>query len=166
MKYVVTIGGEAIEVEVDGNRVTVAGRTRVASLGSLPGTPIRHLVLDGRLTTLAAKSGGGGRWALTARGELWDVEVIDERTRYIRSLAGAGGAGPQQQRYLVAPMPGLVVRVPVTMDDQVAAGASLVVLEAMKMENELRAPAAATVRAVLVQPGQTVEKGQKLVELA
>jgi len=165
MKYVVTIGGQAIEVEVDGDRVTVAGRTRVAALGSLPGTPIRHLVLDGRLMTLAAKPGGGGRWEVTARGEYWDVEVIDERTRYIRGLAGAGG-GRQQQRYLLAPMPGLVVRVPVAVDDQVAAGASLVVLEAMKMENELRAPAAATVRAVLVQPGQTVEKGEKLVEFA
>jgi biotin carboxyl carrier protein len=64
-----------------------------------------------------------------------------------------------------APMPGLVVRVAAVVGEPVQAGASLVVLEAMKMENELRASAAGVVQAVLVEPGQTVEKGQTLVEL-
>ena len=58
-----------------------------------------------------------------------------------------------------------VVRIPAAPGQSVPAGASLVVLEAMKMENELRAPAAVVVRTVLVEPGQTVEKGQVLIEL-
>jgi pyruvate carboxylase subunit B len=61
-------------------------------------------------------------------------------------------------------MPGLVVRVPVEPGQQVAAGAGVVVLEAMKMENELKAQAAATVKTVHVKPGQAVEKGMVLVE--
>ncbi|MBA3522410.1 MAG: acetyl-CoA carboxylase biotin carboxyl carrier protein subunit, partial [Gemmatimonadales bacterium] len=65
---------------------------------------------------------------------------------------------------LKAPMPGLVVRVQVAVGDPVAAGAGLVVLEAMKMENELRAGVAGVVRTVRVQPGEPVEKGQVLVE--
>jgi pyruvate carboxylase subunit B len=65
---------------------------------------------------------------------------------------------------LKAPMPGLVLRVQVTPGQAVAAGAGLVVLEAMKMENELKAPASAVVRAVRVQPGEAVEKGQVLIE--
>jgi pyruvate carboxylase subunit B len=61
-------------------------------------------------------------------------------------------------------MPGLVVKVLAEPGQEVAAGAGLVVLEAMKMENELKAPAAVKVLAVLAQPGQAVEKGQVLVE--
>jgi pyruvate carboxylase subunit B len=67
---------------------------------------------------------------------------------------------------LVAPMPGLVVRVNVVVGDQVAAGQGLVVMEAMKMENELRASAPGTVRAVHAEPGAAVNKGAVLVELA
>jgi pyruvate carboxylase subunit B len=61
-------------------------------------------------------------------------------------------------------MPGLVVRVLVEPEQEVAAGAGLVVLEAMKMENELKATAGGVVSAVLAQPGAAVEKGQVLVE--
>jgi len=61
-------------------------------------------------------------------------------------------------------MPGLVVRVHVEPGSSVASGSGVVVLEAMKMENELRAAATGTVRAVRVKPGEAVEKGQVLVE--
>jgi pyruvate carboxylase subunit B len=61
-------------------------------------------------------------------------------------------------------MPGLVVRVQVEAGQNVAAGAGVVVLEAMKMENELRATVAGTVRTVRVRAGEAVEKGQVLVE--
>jgi len=60
-------------------------------------------------------------------------------------------------------MPGLVVRVVVEPGQDVATGASLVVLEAMKMENDLKATGAAVVEQVLVTAGQTVEKGALLV---
>ena len=66
---------------------------------------------------------------------------------------------------LVAPMPGMIVRVNVQVGDAVQPGQGLVVMEAMKMENELRAPAAATVKAVHAQPGTAVEKGALLLEL-
>ena len=62
-----------------------------------------------------------------------------------------------------APMPGLVLRVPVAEGDEVAAGQTLLVLEAMKMENAVKAPAAGTVQAVAVSEGQAVEKGALLV---
>jgi len=163
MKYFVSVGGEQIEVDVDGDQVSVAGQTYTASLDPVPGTPIRQLLVDGRPSALAVGAAGKGQWELTALGERWQVEVVDERTRHIRSLTGAGG-GHQAAGVLRAPMPGLVVRVHAAPGQQVTAGASLVVLEAMKMENELRAPAAGVVRAVLVEPGHAVEKGQKLVE--
>jgi pyruvate carboxylase subunit B len=61
-------------------------------------------------------------------------------------------------------MPGLVLRVQVAVGQQVAAGSGLVVLEAMKMENELKSRAPGVIKAVRVQPGEAVEKGQVLVE--
>ena len=163
MKYIVTIQGQAIEVEVDGEQVTVAGRTHAASLGVVPGAAVRHLILEGRAEALAVEPAGGARWVITRRGERWEVEVIDERTRHIRSLTGSGDRA-RSPAVLRAPMPGLVVRVQVEAGQVVAAGAGVVVLEAMKMENELRAAAAGTVRAVRVRPGEAVEKGQLLVE--
>lgn len=163
MRYAVLLDGQVIEVEVDGERVTVAGETHTATLGIIPGTPLRQLLLDGKPTTLSVESLGRGRWALTPGGERCEGEVLDERARHIRSLTN----GADRQRaspVLKAPMPGLVLRVQAEPGQSVSAGAGLVVLEAMKMENELKAPAPAVVKAVLVQPGEAVEKGQVLVE--
>jgi biotin carboxyl carrier protein len=163
VRYVVLLDGQAIEVEVDGERVTIAGETHHATLGAIPGTPLRQLLLDGRPSTLSVQPIGRGRWALTPAGERWEVEVLDERTRHIRSLT-VGSDQPRSADVLKAPMPGLVVRVQAEPGDKVSAGTGLVVLEAMKMENELKAAAPGVVKAVRVAPGEAVEKGQVLVE--
>jgi biotin carboxyl carrier protein len=163
MKYVVLVDGQLIEVEVDGEQVTVAGQIHSATLGVIRGTPLRQLLLDGRPLTLSVEALGRGRWALTPAGERWELEVLDERTRHIRSLTGTGDQR-RSAEVLKAPMPGLVVRVQAKVGDKVAAGTGLVVLEAMKMENELKAAAPGVVKAVRVSPGEAVEKGQTLVE--
>jgi biotin carboxyl carrier protein len=164
MKYLVTVGGREIEVEVDGDQVTVAGTTRRATLRAIAGTPSRQLLVDGRPTVLTIRSSARGQWTLAVAGDRWEAEVVDERTRHIRSLTATANAarGPATLR---APMPGLVVRVLVEQGQEVAPGAGIVVLEAMKMENELKAPAAGVVGAVRVAAGAPVEKGQVLVEL-
>jgi len=97
-------------------------------------------------------------------GERVEVTVRDERTRETAALttAAPGGTAPAVVR---APMPGLVVRVEVADGQRVDAGAGLVVVEAMKMENELRAPRAGMVQTVHVAVGQAVEKGMPLVTL-
>ena len=94
-----------------------------------------------------------------------ELEVVDERTRQIQALTGkraASGGGTMVR----APMPGLVVRVAVAAGQRVDAGTGVVVVEAMKMENELRAPRAGVVETVHVAVGQAVEKGAPLVTLA
>ncbi|HET7426077.1 MAG TPA: biotin/lipoyl-containing protein [Gemmatimonadales bacterium] len=163
MKYVVTLLDRTVEVDVDGEHVTIDGTVVTASLGLMAGTPVRQLLFDGRAEALGIESLGAGRWALTRRGERTEVEVVDERTRHIRTLTGANDR-PRGPAALKAPMPGLVVRIQVEAGQAVAAGAGVVVLEAMKMENELRAPTAGTVRTVRVAQGEAVEKGQVLVE--
>jgi len=163
MKYYVTVGDRELEVTVDGDRVTVDGTVVRAELTSVPGTPLTQLTIDGTTRRWPVHRTPDGRWVVAPLGESWEVEVLDERTRHIRQLTGSG-QGKSSERVLKAPMPGLVVRVEVESGQAVAEGQGVVVLEAMKMENELRASAAGTVAAVRVTPGATVEKGDVLVE--
>ena len=164
MKYFVTVDGREFVIEVDGDRVRAEGQEYTAHLEPVPGTPLRHLLVGDRSVTLAIE-GGKGRWQVARHGDRREIEIVDERTRHIRSLTGQAG----KQRgagSLKAPMPGLVVRIPVSEGQKVAAGASLLVLEAMKMENELRASGEGTVKAIRVRTGQAVEKGEVLIEFA
>lgn len=163
MKYVVTVEGESIEVEVDGDRVTIGGQSYHATLQQVPGSRVRHFVLDNRPITLELEPLSSGRWALSVAGERMEVEVLDERTRQVRTLTGTRQAR-QSTEVLKAPMPGMVVRVEARAGENVSAGAGLVVLEAMKMENELKAAADGRVKMVRVSPGEAVEKGQVLIE--
>ena len=162
MKYVVTVAGRTVEVEIDGDRVLVDGASRHAELRSVSGTPVVNLLLEGQSWIIPMESTGSGTWALQRRGDRFDVEVIDERTRYIRSLVGESRAntGPLAQK---APMPGLVVKVQVEVGQEVAAGQPVLVLEAMKMENELKAAGPGVVEQIHIKPGQAVEKGAVLV---
>ena len=165
MRYVVTVAGREVVVEVDGNAVRVDGEVVAATLEGDAASGSVVLTLDGSRHRLRVTP-GEARGAYTVGTEGWSlpVEALDERRRAVQSLlrATARPAGPAP---LVAPMPGLIVRVHVRAGDVVAAGQPLVVMEAMKMENELRATAAGVVRSVAVQPGAAVEKGAVLVAL-
>ena len=171
MKYHIRIGSRTVEVEVEGGRVVVDGKPQEAHLAAVPGTPLHHLLLSGESWTVAAQpleglgESGGPRWAMGAVGERIEVEAVDERTRQIQALTGRrpGGLAAGVVR---APMPGLVVRVEVTEGQRIAAGTALVVVEAMKMENELRAARPGVVAKVHVEAGTAVEKGAPLVTFA
>jgi biotin carboxyl carrier protein len=124
-----------------------------------------QVTAEGTHHRLAVQRGEGrGQYAIWSDDHRFEVEALDERRRAIQDMTGAAAAntGPAP---LVAPMPGLVVRVNVKPGEQVEAGQPLVVMEAMKMENELRSLSAGTVKAVRFQPGAAVEKGAVLVEL-
>ena len=166
MRYVVDVDGERTTVELSGDEVRIGEEVVHARLVDVEGTPVSLLTIGEQVFRVIARRGDArGRYALSLDGRRFDVEALDERTRTIRDLsaAGAGSVGPSP---LVAPMPGLVVRIAVAVGDGVSAGQGLVVMEAMKMENELRSPSAGIVRAIHVAPGAAVDKGAVLVELA
>ncbi|HEX9703763.1 MAG TPA: acetyl-CoA carboxylase biotin carboxyl carrier protein subunit [Gemmatimonadales bacterium] len=164
MKYFVTLAGRTFEVDVDGTRVVVDGSALDAHVAAIPGTPLHHLLLAGASWTVAADPRDLGEWVIAAVGERFQVEVTDERTRQIRARSGPPPR-PAGTGVVAAPMPGLVVRVGVREGQRVEAGEGLVVIEAMKMENELRAPRAGIVVRVHVSAGEAVEKGIPLVTL-
>lgn len=166
MKFIVDVGGERREVELDGDQASLDGRPEAVALRDVPGTPVRLVTIGEAVhRVVARRHPERGRYTLWVDGYRYEVEALDERTRAIRDLSAtaAVAAGPAP---LVAPMPGLVVRVLVAPGDAVQPGQGLVVMEAMKMENELRASSAGRVVRVPATPGAAVEKGALLVELA
>ena len=165
MRYLVKVGAEDIEVVLDGDVVSVDGVESIAHVNEVEGTPVRMVTIGDEVHRVVARRGGTrGRYSLWLDGFRYEVEALDERTRTIRELAAAS-AGPSGPAPLIAPMPGMIVRIAVAVGDVVQPGQGLVVMEAMKMENELRATAAGTVKAILAQPGTAVDKGAVLLEL-
>ncbi len=166
MIYHVTVGDRTVEVEVRGSEIRVDGEAIAeVSLVGLGRGPVRSLLVDGQSHRVSARRTGSGTWRLGIGGRAIRAEVLDERTAAIRAMAGPSLAsrGP---RPVVAPMPGMVVRVEVAEGDRVESGQGVVIVEAMKMENELRTDAAGVVSRVHVAEGQAVEKDEVLVELA
>jgi pyruvate carboxylase subunit B len=165
VRYVVTVNGERLTIERVGETVTADGAATEASLEEVDGTPVRLVRIGHEVhRVIVRRRRGRGSYTLSLDGFTFEVEALDERARAIRDLSAAA-ATPTGPGPVVAPMPGLVVRVKVERGQRVRAGEGLAVMEAMKMENELRAPAAGTVKAVLVAAGTVVEKGAVLVEL-
>jgi biotin carboxyl carrier protein len=165
LKYVVAINGESREVSLDADGVRYEGELLDVELGDPEGSPIRVVKIGNEMyRAVVQKREGRGTYTIWVDGHRFDVEALDERTRTIRELSAAA-EGPTGPAPVKAPMPGLIVRVNVQVGDEVQAGQGVVVMEAMKMENELRATGAGRVRAVHATPGAAVEKGALLVEL-
>jgi pyruvate carboxylase subunit B len=160
----VTIRGRVFEVEIQGDEAKVDGTSVPATLQAVPGSPVRLLALAQGVAALALVRQDGG-WMVHHAGEVWDAQVVDERTRRLREMTGGTARGGAHV-VVRAPMPGRVIRVEVEPGALVRQGQGVVVLEAMKMENELTAPIAGRVTAVQAETGQAVVKGAVLVEVS
>jgi pyruvate carboxylase subunit B len=167
MLYHVTLGSRTFRVELADGRISIDGEPLgEAELMTVPGTSVHHLLVDGHSRTVVARPGAAaGLWELHVDGFRQLAEVIDERTRRLRSLTRRGDtrSAPRPVR---APMPGMIVRVEVAVSERVQAGQGVVIMEAMKMENELRADTDGVVARILVRPGEPVDKGAVLIEFA
>ena len=163
MKYTVTVEGKVFEIEIGAERVRLDGREISATLIAVPRLPIRRLVIGGQSTTLAVTREESG-WSVSNGGTTRSVTVEDERAHRLRG-AVSGGASAPTGGIVRAPMPGLVLRVEVEEGQSIDVGTGVVVLEAMKMENEIKSPAGGTISSIRVTAGQAVEKGAVLVEV-
>jgi biotin carboxyl carrier protein len=166
VKFVVTVGDTSETVDVRGE----AGRYQL-TIGS------EVWEVDGRLTAqgICSLLIGGVSYVADVRDEAGACVVnvgderyvirVEEETRFIIRTRGGAGAG-HAAHTLTAPLPGRIVRVAVKPGDRVEKGDPLLVIEAMKMENEFRAGAAGTVAEVRVAAGQAVNGGDVLVVIA
>jgi biotin carboxyl carrier protein len=165
MMYVVEVNGRRLAVEIGAGEAIVDGVKYSVSIQAVAGTPVRIVGVDDAVHRVVLRERvARGRYRMWLDGHRYDAEALDSRARAIRDMQAsvAKPAGPAPLR---APMPGLIVQLRVQVGDTVVAGAGLVVMEAMKMENELRTVSAGKVRAVHVTVGAAVEKGALLVEL-
>jgi biotin carboxyl carrier protein len=166
MKYLVTVEGRTFEVDLTPDGPVIDGEPVSADLAHVEGTSVRSLLVDGRSERVVARRVDGGRaWSLHLRGRRFAAEAVDERTRTIREMTGVG-AGAAGARSVRAPMPGLVVKVEVEEGSRVEPGQGVVIIEAMKMENELKSPRKGLVHEIAVREGQAVEAGALLAVVA
>jgi acetyl/propionyl-CoA carboxylase alpha subunit len=163
--YHVAVGDQTHVIEIRGQEILVDRKPCEVDFAQLGRGPVRSLIVDGVSHRISASRIGPESWDLHLSGRRIRAEAVDERTRAIREMTGAG-SGPVGPRPIVAPMPGMVVRIEVSEGDTIRAGQGVVIVEAMKMENELTAEADAVVTKVMVAEGQAVEKDQLLVDLA
>ncbi len=165
MKYIIELNGDRREVELNGPAAKLGELEVPVNLAAIEGTPIRLVTIGEEVhRVVMRRTGARGCYTLWVDGYRFEVEALDERTRAIRDITAAA-TKPSGPAPIIAPMPGLVVRVNVAVGDVIAAGHGAVVMEAMKMENELRATAGGRVKAVHAEVGTAAEKGTILVEL-
>src|SRR5256714_2591926 len=167
MKLNAEIAGESVALEVrrEGVRVVAEVGGRRYEVEARRVGDGEYLLLGGgrvyecRVGAAGGAAGGRGRLSVAVGAREYAVTLTDPK--HLRGARAAGGhdAGRAQ---VSAPMPGKVVRVLVERGQEVEAGAGLVVVEAMKMQNELKSPRAGTVVELRAEPGATVNAGELL----
>jgi propionyl-CoA carboxylase alpha chain len=147
--------GGTLAVTDDGDLVDIVGRWA-------PGQRLLTVTVDGRLRTVQVRR-AGRNWELQTRGRTHKVQVLSP---HVASLAKhmIDKPPPDLSRLLLAPMPGLLTKLDVAVGDKVEPGQPVAVMEAMKMENILRAPKAATVKATPAKAGDSLAVDQVIVE--
>jgi len=164
VKYVTTVGETDYVIEIlDRGRVSVDGKVMDVDFENISGQPVFSMVMDGK-SYEAYVYEGEDEWQVLLLGQQYPIKVEDEREKRLKAAAG-GAVAESGEYHLKAPMPGLVVSVAVQVEQEVAKGDVLVILESMKMQNELRAPRPGKVTRLRVKAGETVEQRQTLLTI-
>lgn len=162
MKYMTTVNGREYEIEIDHeHEILVNGEKYEIDFQQLAEAGLISLLLNHRSLEAIVEE-RDDHWQVLIHGELYEAQVQDERA-YRLARARGTEAVVTGDAAVKAPMPGLIVAVHVVEGDRVLQGDKVVILESMKMENELRAPRDGVVTRVHVQAGASVEKDQALV---
>jgi biotin carboxyl carrier protein len=165
MKYIATIEDQEFVIEVNREgEVSINGVVHTADMQTIGGSRLYSLIVDGRSYDIFIDE-QDEHYLLVMQEGIFEVKVEDERTRRLAGLQRAPLA-PAGEIMIKAPMPGVVVDVPVAAGQVVEAGDRVVVLESMKMQNEFKSPRAGTVRTVRVKPGDRVDQNQILLTIA
>jgi biotin carboxyl carrier protein len=157
-EYIIEISQEN-EVLVNDEKYDIDFRFLLPGSGTLGG--VVSLLLNNRSLEAIVEE-RNDHWEVLTEGELYTVHVQDDRAYRLAQARGLGGVLGDETG-VKAPMPGLVIRVLVEVGAMVERNEKVVILESMKMENELRAPREGVVTAVNISAGASVEKDQILI---
>jgi propionyl-CoA carboxylase alpha chain len=147
--------GGTLAVTDDGDLMDIVGRW-------VPGQRLLIVIVDGRKRIVQVRR-VGRNWELQTRGATHKVQVLSPHVADLSKFM-IDKPAPDLSRLLLAPMPGLLTKLDVKIGDKVEPGQPVAVMEAMKMENILRAPKAATVKATPAKAGDSVAVDQVIVE--
>ena len=162
MKYITTIDNKEFEIEVvDERHIRIGDRLLEVDFESVSGQPVFSLILDGK-SYEAFVYQGDQDWEVLIRGQQYQVNIEDEREKRLKASVG-GGSMEGGEFHLKAPMPGLVVAVLIDEGQEVKKGQVMLILESMKMQNELKAPRDGIMGRVRVKAGESVEQRQTLL---
>lgn len=165
MRYITRIDERQYEIEINADdEITVDGERLSADFQSVANQPIYSLILDGESYEASVRITPTGVQVLL-KGQLFDASVEDERQRRIRQSTSSQTV-KSGDYHLRAPMPGLVIDIPVKEGQEIEVGQNLVILESMKMQNELKAPREGTVSRVLIKPGDSIEHNQIMMTIS
>ncbi len=161
MKYVTVINDQSYEIEIDNDgAILVNGELRDVDFLNLGGS--LYSIITENKSLEAVIDDDEDKIAVMMGGQLFETQVLDERAMLL--LQRRGGLKITSGE-VNAPMPGLIVMVTVELGRNVAQGDTVVILESMKMQNELKSPVAGVVTAIHADTGQAVDKGDILVEI-
>lgn len=164
MKYITTVHGQEYIIEIDQeNEITVNGERRAIDFQELADGGTLSLLIDQR-SLEAIVDERDDTWEVLLHGELYTVHVQDERA-YRLAQARGQLSDAAEAMIIRSPMPGLILEVLVEEGSRVEKGQTVVILESMKMENELRAGRDGVVMRVHVSKGDSVEKNQELATI-
>ena len=164
MKYVTTIDEREYIVDIiDEHHVSVDGEVYQVDFMPVGDQPVYSLVVNGQSVD-AHVYPNEDTWQVLFRGSLYTANVEDEREKRLRA-ALAGRVAEHEDFHLKAPMPGMVVSIPVMDGQLVEKGNVLVILESMKMQNELRSPRDGKVIRVRVKAGDRVEQKETMLSV-
>lgn len=163
MKYITTINDKKFEIEIqkDGS-VLVNGQPRQVDFLEL--MPSLYSIIMESQSLEAVIDERDGQYQVLMSDRMYEGTVLDERAQLMLSRGGGGEEGSGEIS-IRSPMPGLIVMVPVEEGQEVKKGQTVVILESMKMQNELKAPRDGTVQRISVQAGQSVEQKKVLITI-
>jgi acetyl/propionyl-CoA carboxylase alpha subunit len=164
MKYIAKVDDLEFPVEVmDEHHVRFGEEILEVDLSPVSGQPLYSLIINGE-SYEGFVYPDDGCWQVLLLGRSYSVSIEDEREKRLRTSEG-GLVNASREYILKAPMPGLAVAVQVLEGQQIEKGQILIILESMKMQNELRAPIAGTVVRLRVTPGESVQQKQTLLNI-
>jgi biotin carboxyl carrier protein len=165
MKYIATIDDKQYQIEInDEDRITIDGQPVELDFKTMAeGQPIYSLILDGKSYEAMIELTDEG-WQVMLRGQLYQIDIEDERQRRLR-MASGGASTQSGELKLKAPMPGLIIDVPVEEGQDITKGDNLIILESMKMQNEIKSPREGKVARISVKAGDSVNQNQVLLIL-
>jgi biotin carboxyl carrier protein len=162
--YFAEIDGKEYRIEIlSETRVIIDGTPHEIDFHTLEQGSSCSLLFDGKSYEPTAFNDNGD-WEVLLKGKLFSIQVEDEITRRLRMASGSTSQ-PTGVYTLLSPMPGLVIDIPVEVGVQVDKGDVLVVLESMKMQNELRAPRAGKITSIQASLNDNVERKEALLTL-